>query len=373
MTSGHGVPFLDVGATYRELQPDIDAAVARVLAGGWFVLGPEVEAFEAEWAAHCEARHAVGTSNGLDALRLILEAMAVGPGDEVIVPSHTFVATWLAVSHVGATPVPVEPDPVTRNLDASRVEMAITARTKVIVPVHLYGLPADMGAICEVARRHDLRVVEDAAQAHGARCGGRRVGALGDAAAWSFYPGKNLGAFGDGGAVTTDDPELARRVRRLGNYGSERKYEHEVVGSNNRLDELQAAVLRVKLSRLDEWNARRADVARRYDSGLVGSGVVLPRVPTWADPVWHLYVIEIDARADLQKHLAARGVGTGIHYPAPVHAQEAYSSRGLVAHDLPIATRLAERVLSLPMGPHLTHDDVATVVRSTLELIDRRA
>ena len=365
------VPFLDVGASYRELREPLDIAVARVLASGWYVLGPEVEAFEAEWAAYCGVAHAVGTSNGLDALRLVLEAWDVGPGDEVVVPSHTFVATWLAVSQLGATPVPVEPDPQTLTIDPEQIERAITPRTRAIVAVHLYGSPADMDAICAVARRHGLPVLEDAAQAHGARYRGRRVGGLAEAAAWSFYPGKNLGAFGDAGAVTTDDPGLARRVRLLGNYGSERKYVHELAGANNRLDELQAAVLRVKLIHLDEWNARRADVARRYTEALHGTTLIRLGQPSWADPVWHLYVVRSVQRDQLRDALSDAGIATGIHYPVPVHAQPAYA--GGEWGELPLATSLANEVLSLPIGPHVDEASVELVVRAVLSALDRRA
>jgi dTDP-4-amino-4,6-dideoxygalactose transaminase len=255
------VPFLDLKAAHAELRAELDAAYARVMDSGWFVLGDELAAFEAEFAAYCGARHCVGVGNGLDALHLILRAMQIGPGDEVIVPANTYIATWLAVSYAGAAPVPVEPDPRTFNLDPARVEAAVTPRTKAVMPVHLYGQPADVDAVREVAARHGLRVIEDAAQAQGARYRGRAAGSLADAAGFSFYPGKNLGAAGDAGAVTTDDDALAAELRRLRNYGSPAKYQHDVKGFNSRLDELQAAVLRVKLRRLDEWNARRAAVA----------------------------------------------------------------------------------------------------------------
>ena len=255
------VPFLDLQAGYLELKEEIDAAVARVLQSGWYILGPEVSAFEEEFASYCGADHCIGVGNGLEALHLALLAMGIGPGHEVIVASNTFIATWLAVSMAGAVPVPVEPDPATHNLDPGRMEAAITERTKAILPTHLYGQPADLDPILDIARRHGLKVLEDAAQAHGARYKGKRVGGHGDAVAWSFYPGKNLGAFGDGGAVTTNDADLASRIRTLGNYGSREKYVNEVRGFNSRLDPLQAAVLSVKLRYLDEWNARRRAVA----------------------------------------------------------------------------------------------------------------
>lgn len=368
-TAPLSVPFLDLAAPYEELRSGIDEAVQRVLSGGWYLLGGELRAFEEEYAAYCGARECIGVGNGLDALHLILRAMDIGPGDEVIVPSNTFIASWLAVSQVGATPVPVEPDPRTYNLDPARIEAAVTARTRAIMAVHLYGQPADMDAIGEVAARHGLRVVEDAAQAQGARCRGRRAGALGDAAAWSFYPGKNLGALGDAGAVTTDDPELAERIRVLRNYGSRVKYVHEVEGVNSRLDEIQAAVLRVKLGRLDEWNARRRAVAAVYDAALADSGAVLPHVPEWAEPVWHLYVVRVPGRDALQRALAEQGIGTLVHYPTPPHLQGAYRSLGMGPGTFPISEEIHREVLSLPMGPHLAVEDarsVADAVRAAL-------
>ena len=356
------IPFLDLGAAYREIQSEIDAAVARSLASGYYVLGPEVEAFEREYAAYCGARCGVGVANGLDALHLALRAMDVGPGDEVIVPSNTYIATWLAVSQCGATPVPVEPDARTFNIDPGLIEAAITPRTKVILPVHLYGQPADMDPILVIARKHGLRVLEDGAQAHGARYKGQRLGAHGDAVAWSFYPGKNLGAMGDGGAVTTNDPKLADRIRVLRNYGSRVKYVNEVQGYNSRLDPLQAAILRVKLAHLDDWNARRSAIAVRYQRSLVGCGLTLPHVPDWANPAWHLYVVQHPEREALHKALANAGVGTLIHYPIPPHLQQAYASGGYVHAQFPIAEKIANQCLSLPMGPHLTAEEQDEVI-----------
>lgn len=355
------IPFLDVGAAYKELKPEIDAAIARVLDSGWYILGPEVEAFEAEYAAYCEAEHAIGVANGLDALHLALLAMGVGPGDEVIVPSNTYIATWLAVSQCGATPVPVEPVDATYNIDAARIEAAITPATRVILPVHLYGQPADLDPILAIARKHGLRVLEDAAQAHGARYKGRRIGAHGDAVAWSFYPGKNLGALGDGGAVTTNDPELADRIRVLRNYGSRVKYVNEVKGFNSRLDPIQAAVLRVKLRVLDEWNARRRGIAQRYLEGLAGSGLVLPQVADWAEPVWHLFVVRHTQRDAVVQQLNAAGVGTLIHYPVPPHLQEAYAEMGFGVGAFPVAERMAGEVVSLPMGGQMTAKGVDVI------------
>lgn len=365
MPDGHGVPFLDVGASYRELREELDEAIAGVLAGGRYVLGPEVTAFEAEFASYVEATHAVGTGNGLDALTLALRAVGVGPGDEVIVPSNTFIATWLAVSAIGAVPVPVDPGLGGFTIDAGAIEDAITASTRAVIPVHLYGRPADLDPILALARRHDLRVVEDAAQAHGARYRGRRIGAHGDAVCWSFYPGKNLGAFGDGGAVTTNRDEVADRVRRIANYGSDRKYVHEVQGVNSRLDELQAAVLRVKLRHLDEWNERRRSIAANYRRALGAiESLRLPAVsqgPGDVEPVWHLFVVQSPRRDALAAGLTSRGVQTVIHYPIPPHRQRAYADSPVGALELPQADRLAADVLSLPMGPHLSPDQVNAV------------
>ena len=358
------IPFLDLGAAYRELKPEIDAAVARVLESGWYILGPEVDAFEAEWAAYCETEHAVGVANGLDALILALRALEVGPGDEVIVPSNTYIATWLAVSAVGARPVPVEPDPATHNIDPVRIEAAIAAQTKVLLPVHLYGQPADLDPILALAARHGLRVVEDAAQAHGARYRGRRIGGHGDLVCWSFYPGKNLGALGDGGAVTTGNADLADRIRVLRNYGSREKYVNDIKGVNSRLDPIQAAALRVKLRHLDAWNKRRREIAAAYTEGLNQSGLTLPHVPNWAEPVWHLFVVRSPDRDGLQKRLAAAGIGTLIHYPIPPHMQTAYAELGIAPGAMPLARQLAGEVLSLPIGPQLARHDVDVVVQA---------
>ena len=358
------IPFLDLRDAYVELKSDIDEAVARVLNSGWYILGPEVETFELEFAAYCEAEHAVGVADGLDALHLALLAMGVGPGDEVIVPSNTYIATWLAVSQCGATPVPVEPVEATYNIDPALIEAAITPRTKVILPVHLYGQPADMDPILVIARKHGLRVLEDGAQAHGARYKGRPIGAHGDIVAWSFYPGKNLGALGDGGAITTNDPELADRIRVLRNYGSRVKYVNEVQGYNSRLDPIQAAVLSVKLSRLDQWNARRADIAQFYQEGLSGLGLTLPNPPSWAEPAWHLYVVQHAKRDAMKEYLAEVGVGTLVHYPIPPHRQLAYASLGQLAGEqkLPIADKMATQCLSLPIGPHLSKGMASVVI-----------
>ncbi|WP_374248667.1 DegT/DnrJ/EryC1/StrS family aminotransferase [Thermomonas sp.] len=361
------IPFLDLKAPHVELREEIAEAINRVVDSGWYILGPEVDAFEAEYATYCEAVHCIGLANGLDALHLALRAMDVGPGDEVIVPSNTYIATWLAVSQCGAVPVPVEPVEATCNIDPARIEAAITPRTKVILPVHLYGQPADMDAILAIARKHGLRVLEDAAQAHGARYKGKRIGAHGDAVAWSFYPGKNLGALGDGGAVTTSDPQIADRLRVLRNYGSRVKYVNEVQGWNSRLDPIQAAVLRVKLKHLDDWNARRAAIARQYLEGLAGGGLVLPQVPEWANPAWHLFVVRHPQRDALQARLTEAGVGSLIHYPIPPHRQAAYAEAGFAADAFPLANRMADAVLSLPMGPHLSVQQAERVIEVLLQ------
>jgi dTDP-4-amino-4,6-dideoxygalactose transaminase len=356
------VPFLDLGAAYREIQTEIESAVLGSLRSGWYIGGQDVEAFEQGFAAYTETQHCVGVANGLDALRLALVAMGIGAGDEVIVPSNTFIATWLAVTQSGATPVPVEPVESTYNLDPGRIEAAITPRTKAILPVHLYGQPADLDPMLALARKHRLRILEDAAQAHGARYKGKRIGSHGDAVAWSFYPGKNLGALGDAGAVTTNDPELADRVSVLRNYGSRVKYVNEVKGYNSRLDPVQAVVLRVKLRHLDEWNARRTAIAARYTSELAGVGLVLPEVLKGTEPVWHVYVVQHAERDRLQKALRATGIGTLIHYPIPPHLQKAYGDAGYAGGQFPIAESLANRVLSLPIGPQLDDADISVVI-----------
>lgn len=362
------VPFLDIKASHAEVLPQLQTAFDRVLSSGWFVLGSEVEAFEREFAAYCGAEHCIGTANGLDALHLILRALKIGPGDEVIVPANTYIASWLSVSHTGALPVPVEPVESTHTLDPERIAAAITPRTRAIMAVHLYGQPADMEPILAFARTHRLKVIEDCAQAHGARYRGHRAGSLGHAAGWSFYPGKNLGALGDGGAVTTNDPDLAAQIRILRNYGSPARYEHVVAGFNSRLDELQAALLRAKLARLDEWNERRRSLAAYYLEALSGCpNLGLPLVPAWADPVWHLFVVTHPRRDAFQSELTRRGIGTLVHYPTPPHRQRAYASLQLELGRLPIAEKLAATVLSLPMGPHVDGAARRAVVDAVLE------
>jgi dTDP-4-amino-4,6-dideoxygalactose transaminase len=348
------VSFVELRPAYEELRDACDAAYHRVMDSGWYLLGEELNVFEQEFASFCGTKYCIGVGNGLDALHLILMGYGIGTGDEVLVPSNTYIATWLAVSHAGAVPVAVEPDSATFNLDPSLVERAITRNTKAIMVVHLYGQPADMDAINSIAQQHGLKVIEDNAQAQGACFKGRRTGGLGHAAATSFYPAKNLGAFDDAGAVTTDDPQLADRIRMLRNYGSKRKYYHEEKGFNSRVGELQAAFLRAKLQVLESWNRRRQKFAAAYHELLTGvPGITLPSAPSWGDPVWHLYVIKHGNRDALQKHLADAGIQTAIHYPVPPHQSGAYCDNDSPTPALPIAERLAQSVLSLPMGPHL--------------------
>jgi dTDP-4-amino-4,6-dideoxygalactose transaminase len=361
------VPFLDLPATYFELQKEIDDAVESVLCSGAFILGKDVEAFEQEFAAYIGVKHCIGVGSGLDALHIALRALGAAAGDEVLVPSNTYIATWLAISFTGAIPVPIEPDPRTYNMDPNRIEEAITPRTKGIVPVHLYGQPADMDPILEIARRHNLWVLEDAAQAHGARYKGTRVGGLGDAAGWSFYPGKNLGAFGDGGAITTNNDEIAEYARMCRSYGSQVKYFNKIKGLNSRLDSIQAAVLRVKLGHLDEWNERRRAVAERYLTALSDMPFVLPFRPAWSEHVFHLFVVRCQHRDALQQHLKARGITTIIHYPIPPHLQEAYRELGFRKGSLPLTETLHREVISLPMGPHLALEDVDNVIQALRE------
>lgn len=367
------IPFLDLKSINDRHADAIAAAMDRVRRSGWYILGAEVAAFEEGYAAYCGAKHCVGVANGLDALMLSLRAVGVGAGDEVIVPSHTFVATWLAVSHVGATPVPVEPVPDTCNIDVDRVAEAVTPRTRAIVPVHLYGQPAELDPLLSLAAERGLCVVEDAAQAHGARYRGRRIGAHGDAVCWSFYPGKNLGALGDGGAVTTDDGVLADRLRALRNYGSTVKYRHDIVGFNSRLDELQAAVLGAKLPSLDDDNRRRGEIAKAYLEGLAGTSLQLPETAPGCDPVWHLFVVRHPRRDDLARELAALGVSTLIHYPKAPHRQAAYAHLPLNPAGLPVAERLQHEVVSLPIGPTQCDDATRSVIAAVRTALGRLA
>jgi dTDP-4-amino-4,6-dideoxygalactose transaminase len=364
------IPFLDLRAPYLELQNEIDDNIGHVLGSGSFVLGKAVDAFEQDFAQYIGVKHCIGVGSGLDALHLSLRALGAGPGDEVLVPSNTYIATWLAISEVGATPVPIEPDSVTYNMDPDLVEAKITPRTKGIMPVHLYGQPADMDPLLEIARRHGFWVLEDAAQAHGARYKGVHVGGLGDAAGWSFYPGKNLGAFGDGGAITTNNDQLADQLRVLRNYGSRIKYFNEIKGFNSRLDSLQAAVLQVKLKYLDEWNARRRAIADLYTSSLRGTALTLPGWPSWAEHVFHLFVVRCQNRDDLQNYLKARGVGSLIHYPVPPHLQSAYGELGFTEGSMPLTEAIHREVLSLPMGPHLRLQHAQMVIEAVREFFE---
>ena len=368
------IPFLDLHAAYVELKPELDAAYRRVMESGWYILGAEVEAFEQEFAAYCGVRHCVSVGNRLDALHLILRAAGIGPGDEVIVPANTFIATWLAVSYAGATVVPVDPDPRTYNLSADQAAGAVTPRTRALMPVHLYGVPADMEPLRQLAARQGLLLIEDAAQAHGASYQDRRAGSLGHAAGFSFYPGKNLGAFGDGGAVTTDDPDLAHKIRALRNYGSHVKYQNDVQGYNSRLDPLQAAFLRGKLKVLDAWNQRRSEAAQHYFTNLAGlPGLRLPLIQDKVDPVWHLYVIRHPRRDALQHTLTESGIGTMIHYPVPPHLAPAYRTSGWGEGSFPVTEELARTVLSLPIGPHLTRHDQDRVIEAVRAFCERDA
>ncbi len=361
------VPFLDLKAANAQVHDQIEAALLRIARSGSYVLGPELEAFETAYGTYVGSPHCAGVANGLDALRLGLSAMGIGPGDEVIVPSNTYIATWLAVSQCGATPIPVEPLEDTYNIDPDAVRAAVTDRTRAILPVHLYGQPADMDALELIAKTHDLSMLEDGAQAHGARYKSRRIGSSGTVA-WSFYPTKNLGAMGDGGALTTDDDAIANRTLLLRNYGSTVKYENDVKGVNSRLDPIQAAVLNVKLRVLDAATSRRQSIASRYCDAFSAAGLCVPVVPDWAEPVWHLYVLRHPDRAAFQKRLADAGVGTVIHYPIPPHLQKAYADAGYARGSFPLAEQLADEVLSLPMCPAQTNEQTDYVIDRVLRL-----
>ena len=364
------IPFIDLRAAHEEIGAELDAAVARVIDSGRYLLGPELESFESEFAEYCGTRHCVGVASGLSALELALQATGIGPGDEVIVPAYTFVGTWIAVTRTGARPVPVDVHEQTYNIDAGQIAAAMTPATAAIVPVHLRGEPADMDAVNEIAEAHGLVVIEDAAQAHGARHRGRRAGSLGTAAAFSFYPAKNLGALGDGGAVTTDDDAIAERVRLLRNYGERKKYEIEIAGVNSRLAEIQAAALRVKLPRLDGWNAARARLAQIYKAQLEGhDSLSLPDVPGWAEPAWHLFAVGHPDRDACRAALERQGIETQIHYPVPPHLSGAYSDFNAMRGSFPVTERLAGTTLSLPLYPQLDPKscaEVATAVVRTL-------
>jgi len=366
--TGRNIPFLDMKSPYLELKNELDEAYQRVMESGWYIMGKELTSFEEEFAAYCGAKYCIGVGNGLEALHLILRAYGIGAGDEVIVPSNTYIATWLAVSYAGAKPVPIEPAEHGYNLDPEKVEAAITSKTRAILPVHLYGLLADIDPLMKLAEKHNLKLIEDSAQAQGALYKGRMSGNLGHASGFSFYPGKNLGALGDAGAIVTNDNRLAEQVRILRNYGSKVKYYNDLKGYNSRLDEMQAAFLRVKLKKLDEWNARRAKIASAYMNSLSGlPGLILPSVLGSTEPIWHIFPIRYKKRDDLQLYLTSRGINTLIHYPVPPHLSGAYADLDLTAGAFPIAEEIASTELSLPMGPHLGLEDVEYISNTIRE------
>lgn len=354
------VTFLDLKGIHQEIELEIRDAFDKVLRSGWYIMGPELELFEEEFAKYSSTDYCIGVANGLEALFLLMKAYGIGQGDEVLVPANTFIATWLAVTQAGATPVPVKADSRTYNISIGHIESAITPRTRAIIPVHLYGQPADMDEINLIAKKNNLIVIEDAAQAQGAYYKDRRVGSLGHAAATSFYPGKNIGCLGDGGAILTSDKEIAEKLRKLRNYGSSKKYKHDVIGYNSRLDELQAAILRVKLKYLDEWNSRRSEIAKKYSEGLAGIDVKIPIIPEWAKPVWHLYVIQSEQRDELQNYLKSNNIQSLIHYPIPPALQGCYKEyfgNSVVNQD-----ELAGQILSLPIYPTMPPEETSFVI-----------
>lgn len=363
------IPLVDLQAEYKALQHELDAAANRVLASGWYILGREVAAFEEEFAAYLGVTQAVGVASGTDAVLLACRALEIGPGDEVITVSHTAVATAAAIELSGATPVFVDIEPVTYTMDVSQVAAAITPRTKAIIPVHIYGHPAEMDTLLALAQQHNLLVIEDCAQAHGARYKGKRVGTMGDAAAFSFYPTKNLGAIGDGGAVVTNHPAVANRLKMLRQYGWQQRYISDIAGYNSRLDELQAAFLRVKLRHLDAGNAMRRHLAALYNQRLAHLPLTLPTTQPECEPVFHLYVIQTEQRDVLQSYLAEQGIGTAIQYPVPVHRQPAYHRLGYEVGSLPVTEGICGRILSLPMHPHLTEQELNQVSQTIADCI----
>jgi dTDP-4-amino-4,6-dideoxygalactose transaminase len=356
------VPLLDLSAAHQELGAVIDHAIEQVIETGTFILGDQVRFFEKEFAAFCETKHCVSVGSGLDALELILKGYNIGHGDEVIVPCHTFIATWLAVTNIGAKVVPVEPEQHSFNIDPTKIEACITPFTKAIVVVHLYGQPVNFSPISNIAKKYGLKIIEDAAQAHGARHNGRRVGSIGDAGAFSFYPGKNLGALGDGGAITTNDDHLAEKLAAMRNYGSKEKYEHEIRGRNSRLDEIQAAVLRTKLRVLDTWNERRRFCAQLYQVELTKSGLTTQQSADNIEHVWHMFVMRHEERDSIRKFLQSEGIETGVHYPKPLPLQAAFDDQDFQPHQFPICEAICREVLSLPIGPHLTEEQLNFVI-----------
>lgn len=357
------IPFADVGPMHCEIRAEMDAAYKRVMDSAWFIQGNESKEFEKEYATYVGTKYCVGVATGLDAIYLILRALSIGAGDEVIVPSNTFIATTLAVSYAGAIPVLVEPEIETYNIDVSRIEEKISKRTKAIIAVHLQGRPADMDTINLLAKKYDLKVIEDAAQAHGSKYKGQLVGSLSDAAAFSFYPGKNLGALGDGGCITTDHRELADKIRALGNYGSDYKYHHIYKGTNSRLDEMQAAFLRVKLLYLEKWNQERRRVAARYIDEITNPLIICPLASTEEyEHIYHVFAIRCERRDKLEKYLADKGIGTMKHYPVPIHLQKAYSDLRIREGELPIAEEISRTILSLPMYYGMSENTVRYVI-----------
>jgi len=358
------VPFVSFKPLEKELDSQLRAAFERVYSASWYIDGKEDKAFEEAFAAYCDCKYCVGNGNGLDALMLALKALGIGDADEVIVPSNTFIATALAVTYTGATPVFVEPDIRTYNIDPSLIEEKITEKTRAIMPVHLYGQPCDMDPIMAIAKKHGLYVVEDCAQAHGATYKGRVIGSFGDAAGFSFYPGKNLGALGDAGATVTNSKALADKVRALGNYGSDYKYHHIYKGNNSRLDELQAAFLSAKLPLMDKVNNNRRAIAKRYLEGITNPDIILPYVPEYAEPVWHLFAVRTTRRDELAQHLADKGIATNKHYPIPMHLQDCYQDLNIPKGSLPIAEEISATELSLPMYYGMTDAEIDYVIEA---------
>ncbi len=361
------VPFVSFKPMEQELDTDLRATFDRVYSRSWYIGGCEDEAFEKAFASFCGSKYCVGVGNGLDALMLALKALGIGEGDEVLVPANTYIATALAVSYVGAKPVLVDADINTFNIDVTKVESAVSSKTRAIMPVHLYGQPCDMDPIMEIAKKHSLFVVEDCAQAHGAKYKGRRVGTFGIAAGFSFYPGKNLGALGDAGATITSDEMLAKKIRALGNYGSDYKYHHIYMGNNSRLDEMQAAFLSVKLPHLDRMNETRRAIAKKYLEGIDSTKVILPVVPDYAEPVWHIFGVRCEDRDGLEKHLSSKGIGTNKHYPIPIHLQDCYKSLKYKEGDFPVAETIAKTELSLPMYYGMTDEEINYVIDAVNE------
>ena len=363
------VPFLDLKSLYKDSKDEFDTEIIKSIQSGYYIGGDSVSSFEDAFAKYTSTNYCVGAANGFDALRLALRAIDIQQGDEIIVPSHTFIATWLAVTECGGIPIPVEVNSDTYNIDVRKIQSLITKKTKAIIPVHLYGQPADLDEICKIASDNNLYVIEDAAQAHGAKYKNKKIGSHGDIVAWSFYPGKNLGAFGDAGAITTNNKNLAEKVRMIGNYGSSKKYINDVLGCNSRLDPIQAVALRIKLKNLDKNNNRRNEVANIYIKNLNIKGIDLPLVPDWADPVWHIFCIRVKKRDKIQSELKKQGIETLIHYPIPPHLQNAYKYLNFSIGSFPIAENISNEVLSLPISPTISDDEVQYVINTIIEIM----